>query len=79
MNTTTIEAITHQDDGLLKLQEVAKMLRIHRATLYEWINKQQFPRPVQIRGRNFYRVGTVMHWLNTYAPETRFDRLIVKH
>ncbi|MVW80110.1 helix-turn-helix transcriptional regulator [Bordetella sp. 02P26C-1] len=76
---TAIPAVNLTGDGLLKFQQVADMLGIHRATLYDWIHKEEFPEPIQIRGRNFYRVGTFTNWLNTHAPEARFDRTIVKH
>lgn len=67
------------DEGLLSLNIVAKeIVGIHRATLYRWIDEGRFPAPNRIGGRCFYRVSTVRNWLDEYAPETHFERRIVK-
>lgn len=51
-------------DQLLRRRDVERMCAISRATLYRYIKKNAFPRPIRIgSGSVRWRLSTVVKWM----------------
>ena len=51
-------------DGFLRVDEVLRLIKVSRSTLYRWSRHGHFPRPVQLGpGVIGYREHDVVRWL----------------
>jgi len=50
---------TPTDERLLRLHEVTARLGVSRATIYQWIAAQKFPRPVKLGKSSCWTWSTV--------------------
>jgi len=33
---------------MIRMQEIVKIIRVHRSTIYRWMERDQFPRPINL-------------------------------
>jgi predicted DNA-binding transcriptional regulator AlpA len=52
---------------LIKLIDVARRYGISRQTLYDWINKYNFPKPLKLGGLCYYKPEMVEEWESCQA------------
>lgn len=55
---------------LLNLQEVTKLLKIPKSTLYHLMRKNRFPKPLKLSERKIaWRVSKIKKWLEKLEKE----------
>ena len=41
-------------DEMLQMDDLIKSFKVARTTIYEWMRKEDFPKPSKIGGKNFW-------------------------
>ena len=53
------------DIQLMTIDEVASLLRLHPKTIYRFIQREGFPRPLKIGAASRWDLAAVQNWINT--------------
>jgi predicted DNA-binding transcriptional regulator AlpA len=63
---------TGKDETWLTGPQIARRFGISSMSLWRWLNdpKLAFPRPTQIRERNYWRLGDIVAWERRAAAST---------
>jgi len=64
MGNTLVNTATHDQGTLLTTDEVARMCRVGRTTLYKWAQRGQGPAALRVGRRSLYRLSDVERWLD---------------
>ncbi|WP_242477992.1 helix-turn-helix transcriptional regulator [Rubrivivax gelatinosus] len=61
-----------EPEGFMRLQSVMRLTGLGRSTIYRMINRQTFPKPVQLSERSIgWRRGDVEQWSRDRPAATR--------
>ena len=60
-----MEALNEQKEAqLLKVNEVVKITNFSRSTIYDWVSKGKFPRPINLSPvTNVWRKSDIFEWI----------------
>ena len=50
---------------LMTIDEVASLLRLHPKSIYRFIQREGFPRPVKIGAASRWDLAAVQNWINS--------------
>ena len=53
------------DTQLITVDEVASLLRLHPKSIYRFIQRDGFPRPIKIGAASRWDLAAVQNWINS--------------
>lgn len=52
-------------EKLLKLKDITEMLQVSRATIYRWIEHNQFPKYIKIGGGSYWLEKDILDYIQS--------------
>lgn len=56
---------------LLNLEQVLEATNLGKTTLYEMIDRGEFPKPFKVSGKNLWRESTLIAWCDANDPNKK--------
>ena len=64
---TTVSPVIN-DDGLVPRRGLRKLVPVSDMTIHRWMKAGEFPEPVKIHGRNYWRAADIAAWIASREP-----------
>jgi predicted DNA-binding transcriptional regulator AlpA len=56
-------------DKMLQMKDLMEVFGVSRATIYEWVKKEGFPKSYKIGGKNFWKRSEIEAYLESTRKE----------